>query len=94
VVDQRIQRNTSQEDGRARTGRCGEGADPLDRLAPALREMAERFEEWLETARLEVTSRRYYENAGGCSRRLHYPVHGLTCARLERTAHSAAYRRK
>jgi hypothetical protein len=39
-----------------------EGADPLDRKAPTLRETAERFLEWVGTARLEAQTRRYYEN--------------------------------
>lgn len=39
-----------------------EGADPLDRKAPTLREFSTRFLEWLETARLEPSSQRYYRS--------------------------------
>lgn len=39
-----------------------EGSDPLDRKAPTLREFSKRFFEWVETARLEFATRRYYTN--------------------------------
>lgn len=39
-----------------------EGSDPLDRKAPTLREFSVRFLEWVDTARLEPKSRRYYQN--------------------------------
>jgi integrase len=39
-----------------------EGSDPLDRKAPSLREFSKRFLEWLETARLEFQTQRYYRN--------------------------------
>ena len=40
----------------------GIGIDPLDRKAPTLLTFASRFVEWIETARLEPDSRRYYMN--------------------------------
>jgi integrase len=39
-----------------------EGTDPLVRKVPTLAEFAKRFTEWLETARLEPDTRRYYLN--------------------------------
>jgi integrase len=39
-----------------------EGSDPLDRKAPTLREYSKKFLEWIETARLESQSQRYYRN--------------------------------
>lgn len=39
-----------------------EGSDPLDRKAPALREFSVKFLDWVDTARLEPKSRRYYHN--------------------------------
>ena len=39
-----------------------EGSDPLDRKAPSLREFSKRFLEWIETARLEFQTQRYYRN--------------------------------
>jgi integrase len=38
------------------------GHDPLDRKSPTLKELAVRFLNWLETARLEADTRRYYHN--------------------------------
>src|SRR5215469_13171529 len=37
-----------------------EGQDPLDRRAPTLLEFTSRFVEWVNTARLELDTRRYY----------------------------------
>lgn len=42
--------------------RALEGSDPLDRKAPPLREFSSRFFEWVETARLESSTQRYYSN--------------------------------
>ena len=42
--------------------RAMEGSDPLDRKAPTLREHSTKFFEWVETARLEFATRRYYTN--------------------------------
>jgi integrase len=39
-----------------------EGNDPLDRKAPTLMEFSSRFLEWIEGARLEHDTRRYYRN--------------------------------
>jgi len=39
-----------------------EGHDPLDRKAPTLLEFSSRFVEWVNTARLEFDTRRYYLN--------------------------------
>jgi integrase len=39
-----------------------EGSEPLDRKAPTLQEFAKRFLEWVETARLEFQTQRYYRN--------------------------------
>jgi len=39
-----------------------EGTDPLDRKAPTLTQFSERFLRWLDDARLEANSRRYYRN--------------------------------
>jgi integrase len=38
------------------------GSDPLDRKAPTLRELSTRFDAWIETARLEAQTQRYYRN--------------------------------
>ena len=39
-----------------------EGNDPLDRKAPTLLEFSARFLEWIESARLEFDTQRYYRN--------------------------------
>jgi integrase len=39
-----------------------EGSDPLDRKAPTLREFSVTFLDWVDAARLEPKSRRYYKN--------------------------------
>ena len=39
-----------------------DGSDPINRKPPTLRQVSERFLEWIKTARLEPDSRRYYEN--------------------------------
>ena len=39
-----------------------EGSDPLDRKAPTLLELSLEFLRWIESARLEHDSRRYYRN--------------------------------
>jgi integrase len=39
-----------------------EGADPLDRKPPSLLQASEMFLQWVETARLEPDTRRYYQN--------------------------------
>lgn len=39
-----------------------EGSDPLNKKAPVLADFAKQFTEWLETARLEAETRRYYLN--------------------------------
>jgi integrase len=39
-----------------------EGSDPLNKKAPVLAAFAKQFTEWLETARLEAETRRYYLN--------------------------------
>jgi integrase len=38
------------------------GSDPLDRKAPTLREYSSRFLKWVDTARLESQTQRYYRN--------------------------------
>ncbi len=39
-----------------------EGSDPLDKKAPTLGEYSKPFLEWVDTGRLEESSRRYYRN--------------------------------
>lgn len=39
-----------------------EGSDPLDRKVPILREFSKRFLEWVDSARLELQTKRYYRN--------------------------------
>ncbi len=39
-----------------------EGSDPLDRKPPTLMQVSGRFLAWIETARLEPDTRRYYQN--------------------------------
>ena len=42
--------------------RALEGSDPLDRKAPMLRDFATRFFDWVQMARLEAATRRYYQS--------------------------------
>ena len=63
-------RGSTQETKEARAGKIASlkltaalrGSDPLDRKAPTLREFSARFLEWVETARLETDTQRYYRN--------------------------------
>ena len=63
-------RGSTQETKEARAGKIASlkvtaavrGSDPLDRKAPSLREFSARFLEWVETARLETDTQRYYRN--------------------------------
>ena len=63
-------RGSTQETKAARAGKIAglklasalQGSDPLDRKAPTLREFSARFLEWVETARLEFDTQRYYRN--------------------------------
>jgi len=63
-------RGSTKETNITRAGKIGalklthaiEGYDPLDRKAPTLLEFSSRFVEWVNTARLEFDTRRYYLN--------------------------------
>src|SRR5215469_14661629 len=63
-------RGSTEETNAARAGKIAglklvaalEGSDPLDRKAPTLREFSKRFLEWVDTARLESQTQRYYRN--------------------------------
>lgn len=63
-------RGSTEETNAARAGKIAglklvaalEGSDPLDRKAPTLREFSKRFLEWVDTARLEFQTQRYYRN--------------------------------
>ncbi|HTC94366.1 MAG TPA: site-specific integrase [Terriglobales bacterium] len=69
VRDKRY-RGSTLETNAARAGKIAglklaaalEGRDPLDRKAPTLREFSARFDAWIETARLEAQTQRYYRN--------------------------------
>ena len=70
TVRGRRHRGSTQETKAARAGKIAglklaaalRGSDPLDRKAPSLREFSPRFLEWVETARLEMDTQRYYRN--------------------------------
>jgi len=63
-------RGSTEESNAARAGKIASlklaaalgGSDPLDRKAPTLREFSRRFDAWIETARLEAQTQRYYRN--------------------------------
>jgi len=70
AVRGRRYRGSTQETKVARAGKIAglklasalQGSDPLDRKAPTLREFSARFLEWVESARLEFDTQRYYRN--------------------------------
>jgi integrase len=63
-------RGSTKESNETRAGKIAalelaaaiEGSDPLDRKAPTLGEYSKPFLEWVDTGRLEESSRRYYRN--------------------------------
>ena len=65
--------------------RALEGSDPLDRKAPTLREFSIRFFEWVEMARLEFATRRYYTNGWRLLKKT--SIAGMKLDRITNAAH-------
>jgi integrase len=63
-----------------------EGQDPLDRKPPTLSEFSMKFLDWVETARLEPKTRRYYRNGWRLLKeaKLKGKQHGIMGMRIDR----------